>query len=560
MHPPCPGRRTPQRRSAGLVLLASLLSLSACAGPAAPSSSPSASSAASSSTPAMDSGTQADDLLIVDCLMPAQVRRLGSFATGVSPRRPEKLPAGECRQAGGEYAIASRDPAAALRLWLPFAEQGDAQAQNQVGELYERGLGTLADPGAAARWYQKAADQGDSRALINLASLYERGLGVTRDPQQAAQLFRRASGLAPAPAALSIHLLEPLVMLPAGETDVQVPVVRLPGSGATSEQGLRGRVNAEAGLRSLQLNGQTLPVDAQGIFRVVPDLSQGPAPLHLVATDRQGRQVQAHLTAVADRAAAPPPAKASGWPQGTAYALVIANQHYQRWTPLDTPLRDAHDLAAVLTRRFGFHTTMVLNATRRDILNAFVDLRRKLGPQDSLLVFYAGHGDIDPATQRGYWIPVDGERRHGSNWISVLDVTDQLSALPARQVLVVADSCYSGTMGRSALPAVDAELAAEKRPDTLRALARLRARVALTSGGMEPVADGGGGRNSLFARQLLDVLQALNEPTEAQRVHAELAARFSLRAQALHLRQRPSYAPIRYAGHEAGDFVFVPRR
>jgi hypothetical protein len=84
--------------------------------------------------------------------------------------------------------------------------------------------------------------------------------------------------------------------------------------------------------------------------------------------------------------------------------------------------------------------------------------------------------------------------------------------------------------------------------------------VALTSGGLEPVVDGGAGRNSLFASSLLEVLDAVREPIETRRLFDALAARFSLRAQRLRVPQKPQYAPIRFAGHEAGDFVFVPRR
>jgi uncharacterized protein len=90
-------------------------------------------------------------------------------------------------------------------------------------------------------------------------------------------------------------------------------------------------------------------------------------------------------------------------------------------------------------------------------------------------------------------------------------------------------------------------------------MSRQRARVVLSSGGVEPVADGGAGANSLFARSLLDVLGAVHQPIAARRIHEELAVRFAVRAEQLKLRQRPEYAPIRYAGHEAGDFVFVPK-
>ena len=506
-------------------------------------------------------GADTERLLIVDCLVPGQVRQLGPFATGVSPRHPRKLPAYECERVGGEYAIASRDPKAVLNLWLPFAQKGDKQAQTQVGELYERGIGALADYSVAAHWYRQAADGGDTRAMVNLASLYERGLGVSRDAEQAAQWFRRASGLRPAPARLSIHLVEPLIVLPQAAADGSVPPVELIGRGSRRE--LTGRVTADAGVRALTVNGQPATVDAQGLFRATLDLSQGPTPVRISAVDAQGGSTTLGFTAVA--ADAREPARAdrvleTSPDYGDYHALIIANAAYRYWPRLDTPLRDAQDLKALLERRYGFKVTLLTNATRHDVFAAFDALRTRLTARDNLLVYYAGHGDIDPVTKRGYWVPVDGQRRNRSNSISVPDITDQLNALPAKQVLVVADSCYSGTMARSSLPAPDAQAPPEARRDAIGAMSRLRARVALTSGGLEPVVDGGAGANSLFARSLLDVLRAVPEPIEARRVHEELAAYFSVRAQRLKLNQRPDYAPIRFAGHEAGDFLFVPRR
>jgi uncharacterized protein len=506
-------------------------------------------------------GTDTQKLLIVDCLVPGQVRQLGPFATGVSPRHPRKLSAYECERVGGEYALASREPKAALALWLPFAEQGNAQAQTEVGELYERGVGAIADPSAAAHWYRQAADKGDTRAMVNLASLYERGLGVARDADQAAQWFRRASGLKPAAARLSIHLVEPLIVLPQAAFDGTESPIELGGRGTRRD--ITGRIAADAGVREVKVNDQVVAVDAQGVFRATLDLSAGPTAVRISAQDAQGHSAALGFTAVAADVREPARAelpRVAPPDYGDYHALIIANEAYRHWPRLDTPLRDAQDLKAVLERRYGFRVTLLANATRRDVFAAFDAMRARLSARDNLLVYYAGHGDIDPVTKRGYWVPVDGERRNRSKSISVVDVTDQLNAMPAKQVLVVADSCYSGTMARSSLPSADAELAPAARLEALGAMSRSRARVALTSGGLEPVADGGGGANSLFARSLLDVLKAVPEPIEARRVHDELAAAFSVRARKLRLNQRPDYAPIRFAGHEAGDFVFVPRR
>ncbi|WP_213030201.1 hypothetical protein, partial [Acinetobacter baumannii] len=99
--------------------------------------------------------------------------------------------------------------------------------------------------------------------------------------------------------------------------------------------------------------------------------------------------------------------------------------------------------------------------------------------------YYAGHGQMDPVTARGYWIPVDGDDKDIAQWVSVIDVTDQLAAMQARHVMVIAASCYSGTLPRSLLPQVDQALSAAQRQGPLRHLAKQRVRVAMTSGGLE---------------------------------------------------------------------------
>ncbi|MBC7956864.1 MAG: caspase family protein, partial [Cytophagales bacterium] len=298
-----------------------------------------------------------------------------------------------------------------------------------------------------------------------------------------------------------------------------------------------------------------------GLFRAEIDLSQGSSDTRFTATDRQGAQASLNFRAVPGNDASNALKLVNhGLPNTRYHALIIANQSYRPWPKLNNPVNDAQDLKRMLEDRYDFKVTLLLDSTRRDMFAAFNALRARLKPEDNLLIFYAGHGDVDESNQRGYWVPVDGERENRSNWMSVVDVTDQINALGVRQVLVIADSCYSGTMARTALPVADADLVGERHWDALRAISQLRARVALTSGGLEPVVDGGAGRNSLFASSLLDVLAAVREPIETRRLFDSLAARFSLRAMRLKVQQKPQYAPIRFAGHEAGDFIFVPKR
>lgn len=133
--------------------------------------------------------------MVVDCLLPGQIRQLGGQTTYVTARRAVKTAARDCEIRGGEYVAFDRaNYATALKVWLPLAEQGDQSAQTYVGEIFEKGLGVQPDYAVAATWYRKAAERGYSRAALNLGNLYERGLGVPRDPAQALSWYRRAAG------------------------------------------------------------------------------------------------------------------------------------------------------------------------------------------------------------------------------------------------------------------------------------------------------------------------------------------------------------------------------
>ena len=177
----------PRRATAGAVVLGILYAAASLAGGALGGQA-----AAQVQQPA----AKVDKFLPVDCLLPGQIRRLGSRVTYVTRRRPIKTSAGHCEIRGGEYVAFDRASyATALKVWLPEAERGDPAAQTYVGEIFEKGLGVAPDYEAAAHWYRRAAESGYSRAAINLGHLYEQGLGVPKDKKQALNWYRRAAGL-----------------------------------------------------------------------------------------------------------------------------------------------------------------------------------------------------------------------------------------------------------------------------------------------------------------------------------------------------------------------------
>ena len=210
-------------------------------------------------------------------------------------------------------------------------------------------------------------------------------------------------------------------------------------------------------------------------------------------------------------------------------------------------MADAQAIATVLKNDYGFTTTVLNNATRYQIVSALSRLRRETTENDSVLIYYAGHGYLDDTTSRGYWLPVDAERDSVANWLSTSDITDVLAGLQARHALILADSCFSGTLLRS-----DPTVALDERQSMLRKLATLRSRNIMTSGGLEPVTDNGGGKHSIFAAALLRALRDNRQSLEAGRLFMQIRDRVSRDAI-----QTPQYGPLRNAGHDGGDFIFA---
>ncbi len=94
---------------------------------------------------------------------------------------------------GGYQSYLKGDYTAAYDEWLPLAELGDAEAQFNLGVLYDEGAGVERNLATAADWYRKAAEQGFIDAQTNLGILYYHGLGVDRDHEVAAHWFRLAA-------------------------------------------------------------------------------------------------------------------------------------------------------------------------------------------------------------------------------------------------------------------------------------------------------------------------------------------------------------------------------
>lgn len=192
---------------------------------------------------------------------------------------------------------------------------------------------------------------------------------------------------------------------------------------------------------------------------------------------------------------------------GRQYAVLIGIDRYREWTALKGAVKEARQVREVLERRYYIDEFLELydeEATAANIRKLLADdLPRRVGKNDSVLLFYAGHGFLD-SSQTGFWIAVDGTRDQYDQrgWIANSQLRNLLSQIKAQRILVMADACFSGDFldsSRGAVPTVDEAY--------FRKALQLTARQVLTSGSSETVPD-----RSEFGTQLLNLLERNNDP------------------------------------------------
>ncbi len=199
---------------------------------------------------------------------------------------------------------------------------------------------------------------------------------------------------------------------------------------------------------------------------------------------------------------------------GNQWLFVIGIDSYTNFPHLNTSVNDAKAVKDILLKRYHFDEYHVLelydeDATRRNILAKLRYLTRRVGPDDSVIIFYSGHGGLDSAKREGSWIPVEGTTDDRSSWISNKEIYNYLKigAIQAKHVLLIANSCFSGDSFRShrgKIPRVTDEV--------IKQVYNLGSRQVITSGGIRPVVEKVLSGNSIFTRFLIMRLEENKKP------------------------------------------------
>ncbi len=233
-------------------------------------------------------------------------------------------------------------------------------------------------------------------------------------------------------------------------------------------------------------------------------------------------------------------------------AVVIGNDNFEdkRIPKLDNARADAQAIAKVLGDELGYETLVIRDGTREMILATLNRLAVQVKPNDSVVVYYAGHGELVEKTGLGYWQPSNADATRPQTWISNDDIGKLLGQMGASQVALISDSCFSGSL------ASDERIRALGQTIDPSVLLNRRAAVVMSSGGNEPVADAGKNGHSSFAWNLMRSLEKVTTWRPGGNVFEQV--RFAV---ARELPQRPRYGAARLARHEAGsDYLFEQRR
>jgi hypothetical protein len=238
---------------------------------------------------------------------------------------------------------------------------------------------------------------------------------------------------------------------------------------------------------------------------------------------------------------------------GNYYALIIGIDNYSgNWGPLKNAVRDANAVENILKTKYKFdHFKSLINerATRANIIREFEWLVENVTAKDNVFIYYSGHGEFKKNLDKGYWVPFDATSNSTTAYISNSDIQTFLNGIKSKHTLLVSDACFSGDIFRGNTISVPFE-ESDKYYAEVNAL---KSRQALTSGGVEPVMDGGKEGHSVFAYYFIQTLiQNSSKYFDAGQLFSKIKIPIVNNSE-----QTPNLNPVKNTGDEGGQFIFI---
>ena len=344
----------------------------------------------------------------------------------------------------------------ALKWYRLAAEQGNTYAENALGNAYNEGNGVSIDNEEAAKWYQKAADAGEGAAQVNLAGMYSRGEGVPQSDYQAMQWYLKAG---------PEHS-------DAG-TMLQVALKYEAGKGVPQNFVEAYKWYIMAGAKELPKIPGYKDDSAENARKWAADLAAKMTPEQIA----EAQKLATELIAKRNIPESPASTGAQMPPENKGlvsdidspsfhshihpenFALVVGIEKYQKLPAAEFAEHDAATMRKYLIA-MGFPDRNIIylsgeNATRSRI-SSYLDewLPKNVNEASTVFIYFSGHGAPSTENKQAYLMPWDSDAEFlKSTAFPLRQLYTALNRLKVKTKIVVLDACFSGTGGRSVLVA-----------------------------------------------------------------------------------------------------------
>ena len=324
--------------------------------------------------------------------------------------------------AGGQMLVAMayqtgdgvmKDSAQAAQWFRKSAEQGHAPSQEELGLIYEIGQGVAQNFAEAVNWYRKAAEQGNLSGQYNLGRMYESGRGIPQDDVEAYSWYALAAAQEDAFLSADENARKQMAILEDRMTSEQVATAQKhAASFSTTSQDRHPAIDFDALEPEFVAESQSTRVDT-------PTFNQLPNPNN--------------------------------------FALVVGIEKYQKLPAAEFSEHDADTMRKYLLR-MGYPERNIIylkgeNATRSR-LSAYLDewLPKNVNDDSTVFVYFSGHGAPSVETKQAFLVPWDADAQFlQSTAYPLSQLYSSLNHLKAKNKIVVLDTCFSGSGGRSVL-------------------------------------------------------------------------------------------------------------
>ncbi|PKB18043.1 NACHT domain-containing protein [Flavobacterium sp. 5] len=229
------------------------------------------------------------------------------------------------------------------------------------------------------------------------------------------------------------------------------------------------------------------------------------------------------------------------------HLLLIGIDRYPKFigegSLLTTCVKDVQDLKFVLLEKFFFENDFITelineNATNLNIQNELENYSQILDENDSLIIYFSGHGGFKKSANRGFWIPSDGHQDNHTNWLGNETILDLVSKINSKHLVILSDCCFATTL-----------LLTNPAKYKSINLDEYSSRWALTSG-REVTYCGSKGENSYFGESIIEFLSNAKEDIRLGSIIEFVKLRFDL-----NILQKPQGYPLIDKNHKGGEYI-----